>query len=286
MRQNKTAGTIIHRHSKVSVQNSQAGHHDESRHSFKVVYIHQLGHNASLLERMSQSGCRHTCAGTCRHVSTPGNIPTCADMCRHMPTCDIIFGPCDTNDLDLICMLTYVSTCGHADMCWYVLICADMCRHVLMCADMCRYVPTCNITLGTSDTNHLDLITMLARVSTCGHADMCWHVPTYTDTWHHFRPLWYQWLGSYLHADICQHMWTCWHVLICTDMCPYVPTCVDMCQHVTLASLSAPLIPTFWTLSAHWQVSAHVDMPACADMCRHVLICADMSWYVPTCANM
>ena len=68
-------------------------------------------------ERMSQSGCRHICAGTCRHVSTPGNMPTCADMCRHMPKCDIIFGPYDANDLDLICMLTYASTCGHADMC-------------------------------------------------------------------------------------------------------------------------------------------------------------------------
>ena len=66
---------------------------------------------------MSQSGCQHICAGTCRHASTPGNMPTCADMCRHMPKCDIIFGPYDTNDLDLICMLTYASTCGHADMC-------------------------------------------------------------------------------------------------------------------------------------------------------------------------
>ena len=39
----------VHRRSKVSVQNSQAGQHDESRHNFKVVYIHQLGHYASLL---------------------------------------------------------------------------------------------------------------------------------------------------------------------------------------------------------------------------------------------
>ena len=53
----------------------------------------------------------------CWHVSALVDMPTCADMCRHMPTCDIIFGPYDTNDLDLICMLTYVSTCGHADMC-------------------------------------------------------------------------------------------------------------------------------------------------------------------------
>ena len=34
---------------KVSVQNSQAGQHDESRHNFKVVYIHQIGHYVSLL---------------------------------------------------------------------------------------------------------------------------------------------------------------------------------------------------------------------------------------------
>ena len=34
---------------KISVQNSQAGQHDESRHNFNVMYIHQLGHYASLL---------------------------------------------------------------------------------------------------------------------------------------------------------------------------------------------------------------------------------------------
>ena len=45
----KCAVFVIHRRSKVSVQNSQAGQHDESRHNFKVVYIHQLGHYASLL---------------------------------------------------------------------------------------------------------------------------------------------------------------------------------------------------------------------------------------------
>ena len=41
--------TAIHRRSKVSVQNSQAGQHDESRPNFKVMYIHELGHYASLL---------------------------------------------------------------------------------------------------------------------------------------------------------------------------------------------------------------------------------------------
>ena len=39
----------IHRRSNVSIQNSQAGQHDGSRHNFKVVYMHQLGHYASLL---------------------------------------------------------------------------------------------------------------------------------------------------------------------------------------------------------------------------------------------
>ena len=39
----------VHCRSKVSVQNSHAGQHDESRHNFKVMYIHQLGHYASLL---------------------------------------------------------------------------------------------------------------------------------------------------------------------------------------------------------------------------------------------
>ena len=35
---------LLHRRSKVSVQNSQAGQHDESQHNFKVVYIHQQVH--------------------------------------------------------------------------------------------------------------------------------------------------------------------------------------------------------------------------------------------------
>ena len=39
----------LHRRSKVSVQNSQAGQHGESKHNFKLVYIHQLGDYASLL---------------------------------------------------------------------------------------------------------------------------------------------------------------------------------------------------------------------------------------------
>ena len=325
-------------------------------------------------------------------------------MCWHVPTCDIIFGPYDTNELDLICMLTYVSTCGHADMCWYVPTCADMC-HVLICADMCRYVPTCvdmcqhitlaslsapliptiwtlsaccyvsarvdmptcadmcqhvaslsafliqtiwalspcwhvsahvdmptcagmcryvstyntSITLGTSDTNHLDLVCMLLCVSTCGHADMCQHVAslsafliqtiwalsprchvsahmdmptcadmsrhvlTCADMWHHFWPIWYQWVGSYLHADICQHMWTCWYVPTCADMCRHVLICADMCRYVPTCNVSITISTpdsNQLDLICTWQVSAHVEMPACADMCRHVLIYADMCQYV------
>ena len=49
LKNNRITNITIHRRSKVSVQNSQAGQHDESRHNFKVVYIHQLGHYASLL---------------------------------------------------------------------------------------------------------------------------------------------------------------------------------------------------------------------------------------------
>ena len=37
---------------KVSIQNSQAGQHNESRHNFKVMHIHQLGHYASLLSAL------------------------------------------------------------------------------------------------------------------------------------------------------------------------------------------------------------------------------------------
>ena len=179
--------------------------------------------------------------------------------------------------------------------CWHVLICADMCRYVPTCADMGRHVPTYSITLGTSDTNHLELTCMLACVSTFGHAlicaDMGWYVLTCANMYHHSRHLWCKPFGPYLHAGTCQHIWTCRHVLICTDMC----------QHV--ASLSAPLIPTIWTLPPCWYVSAHVYMPICADITlgtydtNHLdMICipvcvstcghADTRWYVLTCADM
>ena len=154
----------------------------------------------------------------CWHVSAHMDMPTCADMCRHVLTYRITFGTSDTKHLDLTSKLACVSTCGHADMCWCVPTCANMyhhprhlwyqqcgpylhadmcqhmwtCRHVLICADMWWYVPTCDITLGTCDTNHLDLTSKLACVNTCGHADMCWCVPT------------------------------------CADMCRHVPICANM----------------------------------------------------------
>ena len=144
-------------------------------------------------------------------------VPTCADMSRHVPTCDINIDTSYSDHLDLIWMLACVSTCGHADMCWYVPTCAntwnhsqhhwyqpfeiylecwhvsahldmptyaDMCRHVPRCADMCRHVPTCDINIDTSYSNNLDLIWMLACVSTFGHADMCWYVPACAGMWH------------------------------------------------------------------------------------------------------
>ena len=209
--------------------------------------------------------CQHI--WSCRHVviwTDMCYVPTCADMCQHVTSLSAPLIP-------IIWTLPtswYVS--AHVDM----PTCADMYRHVLMCADMCRYVPTCTSTLGISDTNHLDLICMLACVSSCGHADMCWYVPTCADMcWH----------VTSLSAPLIPIIWTLptsWYVSAhvdmptCADMYRHVPTCADMCQHVL--ALSASLIPTIWTLSACWHVSVHVDMPTCADMCRHVPICANM----------
>ena len=175
----------------------------------------------SLTERMSQSGCRHICAGTCRHVSTPGNMPTCADRCLNVTSFSVPMIP----------------------MIWILFACWHMPAHVdMLTIILCRHVPIC--------------------------ADMCWYGPTCANMYHQSQHLWCKPFGPYLHAGMCQHIWTCRHVLICADMSWYGPTCADMCQHI--ASLSAPLIPTIWTLSPCWHVSAQVDMPICADMCRHV----------------
>ena len=132
------------------------------------------------------------------------------DMCWHVPTCDIYLDTFDNDHLDLIQMLAYVSPCGHADMCWYMPACANMwnhsqhlwyqpfephlaCWHVsatvdMTCADMCRHVVTCQHATLIS-TPLIDLIQMLACVSTCGHADMCWYVPTCPGMCQHVKPL-------------------------------------------------------------------------------------------------
>ena len=160
--------------------------------------------------------------------------------------------------------------CQHMWTCRYVLICADMCQHVTSlsvpmmpiictwsafqyvsahvdmptCAYMCWHVLTCDIILGTSDANHLDLISMLTYVCqhiwTCRHVsicvNICWHVPACANMWNHSWHLWYQPFGPYLHAGMCQHMWTCRDVLICTDRCRYVPTCADVGRHVPMCA--------------------------------------------------
>ena len=194
-------------------------------------------------------------------MSAHVDMPTCADMCRHVLICaDMCQHVASLSAPLMPTILTYL----HAGMCQHIWTC----RHVLICADMCWHVPTCSIILGTSDTNHLDLTSMLACVSTCGHADMCWYVPTCANMWHHSQHLWYQSFGHDLQSSMCQHMWTCRHVLICADMCRHVPT-YDIIlgpsdtNHLDLTSILV-------------YVSAHVDMPTCADMCRHVLICANM----------
>ena len=117
-------------------------------------------------------------AGMCQHIWT----------CWHVPTCDINHDTSYSDHFDLIWMLACVSICGHAGMCWYVPTCAGMCRHVTListlqiaiistlsgcwhvsvsvdicrhvpiCADMCRDVPTYDITLDSSDSDHLDFI--------------------------------------------------------------------------------------------------------------------------------
>ena len=73
---------------------------------------------------MSQSGCRHLCVGTCRHVER------CRHLCRHLD------------------VPTRADTCWHMNVIWK-LGCADMCQHVEGAdtwegADTCwhLYVPT------------------------------------------------------------------------------------------------------------------------------------------------
>ena len=156
--------------------------------------------------------CQHT--WTCRHVPTGAemcrHVLICASMCQHVTSLSLWYQPFRPDLHSCMCqhMWTHrhVLICGsmlhHSRNLWYqpfgpyflswrvsvhmdMPICGDKCPHVLTCVDMCRYVPTCEATLITSDTNHLDLISLLACVSTCGHADMCWYVPTCADACQH-----------------------------------------------------------------------------------------------------
>ena len=152
---------------------------------------------------------------------------------------------------------------AHAD------ICADTfrCRHVPTCVEMCRH-SECLRNQSFRPYSGADIWDALACVITGKHADVCWHVPTcdinldtsYSD-----------------HLDVIQ-MLTCVSTGGHADMCWYKVTCAGMGQHVK--PLSAPLIPTIWTLSC---MLASVSTFGHADMCWYVPTCADMCWHVPTC---
>ena len=147
------------------------------------------------------------------------------------------------------------------------------CRHVLICADMCWYVPTCDITLGTCDTNHLELICISVCVSTCGHVDMCWYVPSANMCWH--VPTCDITLGTSdtNHLDLTSKLAcvsTCGHA----DMCCYVPTYADMCRHVPTCTITLGISDT--------NPLELICVLACVSTFGH----ADMCWYVPTCTNM
>ena len=138
---------------------------------------------------------------TCQHVLIG------ADMCRYQ-----------SRHLWYQSFGSYV----HSGMCQH--ICTR--RHVLIRAELCWHVPTCSITLGTSDTNHLHLISLLTCVSTCEHANMCWYVPKCADMCQHVVSL---------SVPLILIIWTlfaCWHVSTHVDM----PTCVNMCRHVHMCA--------------------------------------------------
>ena len=141
----------------------------------------------------------------CQHIWTCRHMLICVDIHENINHFQhTSFQPFETYLAAGICQHIW-----HADMCWYVPTCAEMCWHV----------PTCDINQATSYSDHLDLIYVLACVSTCGHADMCWYVPTCADMWHtsdtnHLKPIL---------TDMCQKIGTC--RLICAGMCWHVPTC-------------------------------------------------------------
>ena len=99
---------------------------------------------------------------------------------------------------------------------------------------------------------------------------------------------------------MCQHIWTYRHVLF-VDMWFYVASlsvplipiiwtlsaCCHAsahmwtCQHVT--SLPAPLKRIIWILSTCWHVLVHEDRQTSTDMWRRVLTCADICRRVQIC---
>ena len=142
--------------------------------SCMLAYVSKLGH-------ADISWYPPSCAGMCQHVPTYNiNVPTCAGKCQHVKPLAASLIPTIWN---LFCMLTYVSTFGHADMCWYVPTCADMCRHANM----------------WNHSQHLwyqSFETYLACWHVSAHfdmptcADMCRHVPICADMWHWPWHLW------------------------------------------------------------------------------------------------
>ena len=148
------------------------------------------------------------------------------------------------------------------------------------CADMCRDMPTLWV-LAKPITSTLFRYRHLGCAGMCQHRETCRHVPTCADMCRHVPTCDINLDTSYsYHLDVIQ-MLTCVATGGNADMSWYVPTCADMCQHVK--PLSAPLIPTIWTLSC---MLACVSTFGHADMCWYVPTCADMCWHVPTCASM
>ena len=138
-------------------------------------------------------------------------------------------------------MLVCVSTCGHADMCWYVPTCADMCQHVK---------PLSTPLISTS----WNLSCMLAYVSTFGHADTCWYVPTCADICrhanmcNHSQNLWYKPFETYL---ACWHMSANWDMPIYPDIHRHVLACANMFRHITSMCRHVPASANMWNHSQH-----------------------------------
>ena len=155
-------------------------------------------------------------------MSAPVDMPTCADLCRHVPTCANMWS--HSQHLWYQPFETYLE-------CWHVSAHLDM----PTCACMCRHVPTCDINHDTSDSDHLDLIWMLACVSICGHVGVCWYVPICTGMCEHVKPL---------SAPLIPTIWNLSCMLACVsklghaNVCWYVPACADMFRHVPTCDIN------------------------------------------------